>query len=50
MLESDLSPLKSLKWTRKSNLNVELIMKSSCLIVLGFLVLHVQLMKKISLF
>jgi hypothetical protein len=50
MLESNLSPLKSLKYTRKSDLNVELILKSSYLIVLGFLVLHRQLIKKISLF
>jgi hypothetical protein len=36
MLESDLSPLKSLKYTKKSDLNVELILNSSCLVVLGF--------------
>jgi hypothetical protein len=50
MLESNLSSLKSLRYTRKSELNVELILKSSYLIVLGFLVLHRQLMKKISVF
>jgi hypothetical protein len=33
MLESDFSPLKSSKWTRKSDLKVELILKSSFLIV-----------------
>jgi len=27
-------------WTRKSNLNVELILKFSCLVVLGFIILH----------
>jgi hypothetical protein len=31
-------------------MNVELILKSSCLVVLGFLILHGQLMMKISLF
>ena len=52
MLESDLSPLKSLKYTKKSDLNVELILNSSCLVVLGFFffILHGQLMMKISLF
>jgi len=52
MLESDLSPLKSLKYTKKSDLNVELILNSSCLVVLGFffIILHGQLMMKISLF
>jgi hypothetical protein len=33
MLESDLSPLKSPKYTRKSNLKVEFILKSSFLFV-----------------
>ena len=50
MLESDLSPLRSLKKTRKSNMNVELISKSSRLVVLDFLILHGQLMKKIFVF
>ena len=50
MLESDLSPLRSLKQPRKYDMNVELIMKFSCLVVLGFFILHGQLMKKISLF
>jgi hypothetical protein len=35
MLESDLSPLKSPKWTRKSDLKVELILKSYFLVVAG---------------
>jgi hypothetical protein len=50
MLESDLPPLRNLKYIRKSYLNVELILKSCCLVVLSFLVLQGQLMKKISLF
>jgi hypothetical protein len=33
MLESDLLPLRSPKWTRKSDLKVKLILKSSFLVV-----------------
>jgi len=33
MLESDLSPLRDLKYTRKSDLKVKLILKSSFLVV-----------------